>query len=93
MGPLDHRGVITRFNRACELASGHLASDVIGTNLGDNTFFEPNLTAENIKKLLSDDFPGGTWATQQLPMGTGEWTDTHPPRPPWRVYRLAPLRP
>ena len=42
---------------------------------------------------FSDDFPGGTWATQQLPMGTGEWTDTHPPRPPWRVYRLAPLRP
>lgn len=56
---LDHNGVITRFNRACELASGHLASDVIGTNLADNTFFEPNLTAENIKKLLSDDFPGG----------------------------------
>jgi probable HAF family extracellular repeat protein len=42
---------------------------------------------------FSDDFPGGTWATQQLPIGTGEWADTNPPLPPWRVYRLAPLRP
>ena len=42
---------------------------------------------------FSDGFPGGTWSTQQLPMGTGEWTDTNPPLPPWRVYRLAPLRP
>ena len=42
---------------------------------------------------FSDDFPGGTWSTQQLPMGAGEWTDTNPPLPPWRVYRLAPLRP
>ncbi len=42
---------------------------------------------------FSDDFPGGAWATQQVPIGTGEWTDTNPPLPPWRVYRLAPLRP
>ena len=42
---------------------------------------------------FSDDFPGGSWMTQQLSIGIGTWTDTNPPLPPWRVYRLAPLRP
>ena len=42
---------------------------------------------------FSDAFPGGPWVTQQVSIGIGEWTDTNPPLPPWRVYRLAPLRP
>ncbi len=42
---------------------------------------------------FSDAFPAGPWATQELSIGVGEWADTNPPLPPWRVYRLAPLRP
>lgn len=55
---INHTGVITRFNRACEQASGYSADEIIGTNLADTHFFEPNITSENIKKLLSDDYPG-----------------------------------
>ena len=42
---------------------------------------------------FSDAFPAGPWATQELSIGVGAWADTNPPLPPWRVYRLAPLRP
>ncbi len=55
---IDHSGVITRFNRSCELASGYSAGEIIGTRLADTDFFEPSITPENIKKLLSDDYPG-----------------------------------
>ncbi len=55
---LDRQGTITRFNRACEQASGYSAIEVVGTNFGDTNFFDPPMTSEKIEKLLSDDFPG-----------------------------------
>ena len=55
---LDHNGVITRFNRSCELISGYSADEIIGKRLSDTHFFEPEITSENIRKLLSDDYPG-----------------------------------
>ena len=42
---------------------------------------------------FTDDIFSGTWATQQLNLGTGQWTDTNPPPLTNRIYRLAPLLP
>lgn len=55
---IDHSGVILRFNRSCELASGYSADETIGVNLADTHFFEPNITLAKIEKLLSGDYPG-----------------------------------
>ncbi len=42
---------------------------------------------------FADALLGSPWFTQQLFLGTGEWTDTNPPPPANRYYRIAPLRP
>lgn len=54
---LDSHGTITRFNHACEKASGYSAHEIIGTNLADTVFFEPGISHEQIKKLLSSEYP------------------------------------
>ena len=54
---LDNCGTITRFNHACEKASGYSAQEIIGTNLADTVFFDPGITHEQIEKLLSNDYP------------------------------------
>ena len=41
----------------------------------------------------ADDLADGPWITQQLFLGAGDWTDTNPPAPDHRFYRVAPLRP
>ena len=41
----------------------------------------------------ADDLGDGPWITQQLFLGAGDWTDTNPPAPDHRFYRVAPLRP
>ena len=53
----------------------------------------PASTGRAYQVHFSDAFPGGPWTTQRVSLGIGEWADTNPPLPPWRVYRLAPLRP
>lgn len=40
-----------------------------------------------------DDLVIGTWTTQQLSLGIGEWTDTNPPPTTNRYYRIAPALP
>lgn len=54
---LDHKGVITRFNRSAERISGYTTEQVTGTYLWENNFFDPIITREQIDKLLSDAHP------------------------------------
>ena len=62
-----------------------------GTNAPVVTW--PASTGRAYRIHFSDAFPGGSWITQRVSMGIGAWADTNPPLPPWRVYRLEPLRP
>jgi len=55
---LDHRGIITKFNRACEQITGFSSDEIVGKYLWDNNFFDPVITREEIGKLLSDNYPG-----------------------------------
>ncbi|HAL92599.1 MAG TPA: hypothetical protein DCM68_06200 [Verrucomicrobia bacterium] len=40
-----------------------------------------------------EDLIADSWITQQLSLGTGEWTDTNPPPATSRYYRIAPRLP
>ena len=40
-----------------------------------------------------DDLVDAVWITQEVGLGTATWTDTNPPPPTNRYYRLAPRRP
>ncbi len=55
---LDHKGTITRFNRACEQISGYSFHDISGEYLWETNFFDPVITQEEIDKLLSNGYPG-----------------------------------
>lgn len=41
----------------------------------------------------ADDLVVGPWITQELSLGSGEWTDTNPPPAGRRFYRIAPRLP
>lgn len=55
---LDHSGIITKFNRACEQITGYSFDEIDGTYLWDNNFFDRVITREEIKKLLRDNYSG-----------------------------------
>ncbi|MGE4354088.1 MAG: diguanylate cyclase [Oscillospiraceae bacterium] len=55
---LDSRGMITRFNRACEQISGYSFAEISETPLWNTKFFDPVITRKEINKLLSDGYTG-----------------------------------
>lgn len=55
---LDHKGIITKFNRACEQITGYMFDEIDGTYLWDNHFFDPVITQDAIDKLLSGNYHG-----------------------------------
>ena len=59
---LDHKGIVTKFNRACEKMTGYSFDEINGTYLWDHKFFDPVITLEEIDKLLGDNY-GGTYDT------------------------------
>ncbi|MEA4814224.1 MAG: diguanylate cyclase [Oscillospiraceae bacterium] len=59
---LDHKGIVTKFNRACEKMTGYSFDEINGTYLWDHKFFDPVITLEEIEKLLGENY-GGTYDT------------------------------
>lgn len=53
----------------------------------------PASTGRTYQIHFAEDLVAGPWFTQQLELGTGEWTDTNPPPATGRYYRIAPQLP
>ena len=76
---LDCKGTITRFNRACEQATGYTFDEMKGTYFGDAAFIDPILTKEIVNKLLHGEYPSTyntTWFSKNGEKHLISWTDT-----------------
>ena len=74
---IDHKGVVTKFNRACEKMTGFSFGEINGTYLWNHNFFNPVITLDVIDKLLGDNY-GGTYDTVLVSKNGGKhlisWT-------------------
>ena len=76
---LDRRGMISRFNRACEQLTGFSFDELGGMHFGDATFIDPKITREQVDKLLNGDYtsPHETvWFSKSGDKHLISWTDT-----------------
>jgi diguanylate cyclase (GGDEF)-like protein/PAS domain S-box-containing protein len=76
---LDQDGLITRFNRACEKATGYSFQEMKGKHIWDTLSVNPVLTREKIETLLAGNYPStheNLWFAKNGEQRLISWSNT-----------------
>jgi PAS domain S-box-containing protein len=76
---MDRDGRITRFNRACERATGYSFQEMKGQHIWDTLNANPALTRERVEKLLAGNYPStheSFWNTRSGEQRLISWSNT-----------------
>lgn len=76
---LNDKGVVTRFNRACEQLTGYSANEIIGKDFLELIFIVPEITKELVDTILSGDFNDAyesIWISKNGEKHLVSWTGT-----------------
>lgn len=76
---LDQEGRITRFNRACEKATGYSFEEIQGQHVWESLSSNPALTKDKVEKLLAGNYPStheNYWNTKSGEQRLISWSNT-----------------
>jgi len=76
---LDRKGLITRFNRACEKATGYSSQEIKGQHIWDILTANPANAREKVEQLLAGNYPStheSFWITRSGEQRLVSWSNT-----------------
>ncbi|MEA4890501.1 MAG: diguanylate cyclase [Clostridiaceae bacterium] len=76
---LDQDGMVTRFNRACEVTTGYTFREIKEQHVWDALSIDPALTRMRVEKLLAGNYPStheGIWIAKNGTRRLISWTNT-----------------